>query len=598
MKPNSAIGFTAILNKTENTNARAQLAITRAVQHFDDIKKLDLKFGNTTLTLWGRDQLDDCYTQLPDGSTLLLIGSPSGSAKLSDLTDQILGVSDPAKFELPWDGRVILLKIDPQNDSWTLWNDWVGSIPVFHAPTPNGRIASTLEPAIVDQCGFGAEDVYSPGLLALLLWGHYFSDWTLFKDMKVVPADCTATWDASGFRATQLFTITPSEDRWQSGWDDMIDEMYHLSKAAIQKSLGDQDQWLLPLSSGLDSRLIAGVASELGADVRAYTWGVPKTSDVIHAKTIAQKLDIPWQCIEPGNTYLTDYRDTWSDLFGSAMHFHGMYQMPFLDALRTVSGTISSGFIGECLTGYDTKLLWETHTSKVPYQITTDGYLHWQLNELRALMNDPIDEPLHEIATAVDELRESIPGAAFQQLKYLVLWGRQRHFTYFQSLMSDYWKGVSTPYLNRGYARFSLALPKVVIDDRVLQQAMLARYYPTLAAIPGTYARQPALLTGSYLLKQRIANYLPDSVAQSVFPGLYRTKPNSDVDCVRHDHKKAFYPLFEKLDHLENWMNRETIEETYQQIVTQSDSRAIRKLQSIQTLAFRIGSNEQREFTK
>jgi hypothetical protein len=44
---------------------------------------------------------------LPDGSLAVLIGSPHGKIVLADVQDDLLS----SDFELPWDGRVILLRV-------------------------------------------------------------------------------------------------------------------------------------------------------------------------------------------------------------------------------------------------------------------------------------------------------------------------------------------------------------------------------------------------------------------------------------------------------------------------------------------------------
>ena len=588
-KPNASIGFTAILNGSAESKEKSRQTIHRALAHFTDLKQLTLEIGQTTLTIWGRGQLTDCHYRLPDNSVLVLIGSPSGNYPWRIIEENLLNASPIEPFVLPWEGRVILLRIDPIGNIWTLWNDWVGSIPVFHAQTPEGWVASTLEPVVVNALGLSVENISLPSLLALLMWGHYFSDWTLYKDMKALPPDCEATWDQMTFRYRPCQSVKPTDQRWQIGLDELIDEKYAQSKKAITAVLEERQHWTLPLSSGLDSRLIAGVAAEIGANIHAYTWGTPKTSDVIHARNISRSLGIPWKAIDPGNTYLKSDRQRGIDLFGSSMHFHGMYQMPFLDALKDEPpGAILSGFLGECLAGYDVKMCWEVNQGPHHFQHLSDGYLHWTIDELFELMSIPIQEALEELSAEYERMLNALSGALYQRLKFLTIWGRQRHFTYFQSMLCDYWRGVATPYINCEYARFSFSLPRATFDDRMLQRMMLARYFPKLAAIPGTYAREPALLTGSYLLKKRFAHYLPEKMARTVFPGLYRTKSNSDIACVQHDGEASFYPLFENISRLSPWMNLEKIKKTYENILAHNSTNAIRKLQSIQTFAYRL----------
>jgi hypothetical protein len=73
-----------------------------------------------------------------------------------------------------------------------------------------------------------------------------------------------------------------------------------------------------------------------------------------------------------------------------------------------------------------------------------------------------------------------------------------------------------------------------------------------------------------------------------MFPGLYRTKVFPDIQCVVRDGKESFFPVFGRLNSLSRWMKADVIEKTYQKIVSKNDIKAIRKLQSIQTLAYRL----------
>ena len=151
--------------------------------------------------------LPEHFYQLPDESYLVLIGSPVGDFSWQEIKNSLSLIADENLFSLPWEGRVILLRLSSDGIVWKLWNDWVGSIPVFHAKTNFGRIASTLEPVIVKIADTTSDRVYLPGLISLLLWGHYFHDWTLYPNIKVVPPDCFATWEDSKFIFNQYFKV-------------------------------------------------------------------------------------------------------------------------------------------------------------------------------------------------------------------------------------------------------------------------------------------------------------------------------------------------------------------------------------------------------
>ncbi len=592
---NTLIGFSAIYGGTQHENKQATAAQRQALSHFEHLKQQQISVGKTRLSVWGHNNIESCLHHAADGSLLVLIGQPIGNFSWQAVEDALYPVGKPKAFTLPWDGRIILLQISANGEAWTLWNDWLGSIPVFHTSLNQGRVASTLEPVTVAAAGFSGHDIFVPALLSLLIHGHYLSDWTLFKEMKNLPPDCVAKWDGQGFAYKQLFTITPSTERWERGWDDLVDEAHQLARQAIADVLQMQSSWTLPLSGGLDSRLIAAVGAELGVNMRAYTFGAAASRDALYARQVANTLNLPWKRIGLNTDYLSEYIRTWADLFGSAMHFHGMHQMFFLDALQDEpTAPVLSGFLGEALAGYDVRFMIEFHASEGRMQIIPDSYIHWKVAEVKKLLKIPIDDAFAELAETIKASINSLPGARFQQLRHAILWSRQRAFTYFSSSLADYWRGVTAPFLNRAYARFWHTLPRAVLDDRRLFADMFQRYYPALAAVPSTYWRpgitvgDPLQPSGSYLLKRRLAAKLPASLRKGPLQEFEPIGTAMEQESLRAAGHQAVWPVYQVWDNLAEWVDLKQIEQTYQEALNGNSVTPIRKLQSIQTLAYAL----------
>jgi hypothetical protein len=587
---NSVVGFTVFSRLSESRVKALEAAQDRALAHFPDLQKRSLVLGETHLELWGRGAMDERIHTLPDGSLAVVIGSPHGKVVLKDIQYDLLS----NEFEIPWDGRVILLRISPDGKGWTIWNDWLGSIPVFHTTIEQGRIASTLEPVTVAAAGYTPEDFFLPGLVSLLINGHFISDWTLYKDMKAILPDSMMKWDEKGFRAKSLCTVEASQSRWEVGWDDLVDEMYALSHRAIADVLRTQPGWILPLSAGLDSRLIAAVGADLGTDLRLYAWGERDSTDVVYSRQIAHTLGFPWKHMDLPRDFLVKYTPLWADLFGSSMHFHGMYQMSFLDLLKKEpAGPVLTGFLGDMLSGASIGLMEKVHSSPGSCQIFNDWYVDWSPKDLQSL-KEPVENICPIIASAVESQINAFKGTQFQKLIFLALWSRLRFFNTFQSALCDYWRGVADPFLNRAYARFAMSLPRAALDNRRLLADVYRRYYGRLAVIPGTYAKDPFILTGKYLFRRRIVKHLPAPLHHGPFAGLDEVPLRMDVDCIQSIGKDALWPLFEAWDQVSEWLDVNRLEQAYQAIMrSKADIRPLRKLQAAQTLAYRLQSSTQ-----
>jgi hypothetical protein len=586
---NSIVGFSLFYKiSTQRTEAAiaAQDSVLGPLTH---LRHLSISMGETRLEVWGHNDLKNCIHSLPDGSLLVLIGSPIGKDTLADVGGKIINAPASREFEIPWDGRVILLRISADGNRWTMWNDWLGSIPVFHADVDGGRVASTLEPVTVSAGGYTPDDFFLPGLTALMINGHPLADWTLYNGMKTVPQDCVVEWDEKGFRVKQVWSVRPSQSRWEAGWDDLVDEMYEVSRQAIVEALKTQSHWVLPLSSGLDSRLIAAVAAKEGANVRTYAYGAPNSTDVVYSKQIAQALGFPWTYVELQKDFLKRYTGQWANWFGSGMIFHGMYFMCFLDGIaRNGSAPIVSGFLGDVLNGDALVEAVAVHANR-SYQIEDDWYSSWAAKDFKPAAKYNIEDALERNADNIKEQMDAFFGARFQKLIFLELWNRQRLFTSYQSKLLDYAMGVATPFLNRALARFCLSLPRVALDHRRLMGDVFRRYYGNLAVIPGTYAQAPYKLTGRHLIKRRVAASLPPALHIGPLKGMTDVPLRMDIESVQATGKAALWPLFEVWEKLSAWLDVEQLARDFETIMkSKEDNRPLRRLQAAQTLAYRL----------
>jgi hypothetical protein len=131
-----------------------------------------------------------------------------------------------------------------------------------------------------------------------------------------------------------------------------------------------------------------------------------------------------------------------------------------------------------------------------------------------------------------------------------------------------------------------------VHENRHLLADVFRRYYGRLAVIPGTYASQPFILTGKYLLKHRIVEYLPASLHHGPFAGFDDVPLRMDIDCIQATGKDSLWPIYDAWDQLGEWLDVSQLEQAYQVVMSSAeDIRPLRKLQSVQTLAYRLLNN-------
>jgi len=137
-----------------------------------------------------------------------------------------------------------------------------------------------------------------------------------------------------------------------------------------------------------------------------------------------------------------------------------------------------------------------------------------------------------------------------------------------------------------------MSLPRAVHENRRLLADVFRRYYGRLAVIPGTYASQPFILTGKYLLKHRIVEHLPSALHHGPFAGFDEAPLRMDIDCLQATGKESLWPLYNAWDQLGEWLDVSQLELAYQTLMhSVEDIRPLRKLQSVQALAYRLLKN-------
>jgi len=576
----SIVGFTVHQGLDARGAAALAEAARRALRHFPWLNRKSFAVGAATLEVWGHGDVGRRVHRTPDGRLLVLAGSPVAPNDWPLLCAS----PDPDSFRLPWDGRAVLLHLSADGATWSMWNDWCGSIPVFHAPAGQGRVAGTLEPVVAAAARLTADHISMPALVALLVHGHFLGDWTLYRDMKVVPPDCFAQWTPAGFQRRRLWTVRPSDARWYTGWMHLVDEMYEVSRKALVEALQVRPEWILPLSGGLDSRLIAAVGVSIGLRFQAVTYGHADWIETVHARQVARALRINWRRVPISPDYLARWTPLWLDWFGAALHCHGMYQMPFLEAVKDLHLPIVTGFTGDPLAGAQTAVM-------APGSDTLNARLlrKWCLvppDQVQSLLRRPIGDALDAMESELQARYDEIPGAHYQKLWLVFQWNHVFGFSYYQPMMYDYWKGVGTPYVNRDYANFTLSLPYVALDDRRLQKDVFRRHYLHMAAIGGTYGpimfepRRRRLLRG-------VALSLPPALRIGPLREFATTGSLCQPDALKAAGEKAVWPVPQLADRLSDWFDPDRIGELCRGAEA-GDEAAYNKLRSIQAVAARI----------
>ena len=176
--------------------------------------------------------------------------------------------------------------------------DRVRSIPLAYADGEDGLVIDDQATRLSRRLGLGVEDIDPDAALAFAMSGCTIGPATLYKGMRqLLPGEfllCATGQGAPSVHCYGLYRPWRVEPR---GRDVLLRELTDVTLGILEKlvrSAGGR-QILVPLSAGMDSRLIVSGLAHLGhRNVRCFSYGMTGNFEASAARKIAAHLGYAW----------------------------------------------------------------------------------------------------------------------------------------------------------------------------------------------------------------------------------------------------------------------------------------------------------------
>ncbi len=227
-------------------------------------------------------------------------------------------------------------------------SDWLGTQPYFYHEKSGASSARIHEVIDYRNLEFDPD-----GLSDYLEFGYCAFGRTPVRHVRFVPPCTRLVTDA----ASQLCeeALPDPVDAWQGRTSQPDETLARLRSETQRWEAATRGAIVLPLSGGLDSRLLATLVQDKSR-LRAFTYGVSAHQDDSHevsrARVVAARLGVVWERVRLGD-YHGRIAD-WEDIFGVSTHAHGMYHMEFYERVLARTGTggpLLSGLVGDAWAG-------------------------------------------------------------------------------------------------------------------------------------------------------------------------------------------------------------------------------------------------------
>ena len=229
--------------------------------------------------------------------------------------------------------------------------DWLASEPIFY-DLSRGLVDSKF-PEITPS--LGSLSFHPEGLYNYFDFGYSVFEQTPIRDVRFIRHSSRIWRDERG--ALEIEYLQDPFDQyadWRISESDIID-LIRERVQALEASLPADQEIVLPLSGGFDSRLLLWCLRD-PSRVRAFTYGISENQsrsiEVVHAQALADRFGLRWERISLGDFH--HYFDDWDAEFGLSVHAHGMYHFEFYSKIRErLKGThaLLSGIFGDVWAG-------------------------------------------------------------------------------------------------------------------------------------------------------------------------------------------------------------------------------------------------------
>ena len=398
--------------------------------------------------------------------------------------------------------------IDASDNRLWLFTDPYSIYPVYYT-FQNGVLAyaTKLAPLLRSDCFSWTLDPQA--ILDFFTYEHVTGDRTFALEVKVLaPGTILSIQDGKSSLCCYVRKEIP-EVKYSPSLQETADLLFERLSDSVAKSVSGCRRVAVPLSGGMDSRALLGLALRQGADIRAYTFGMRGCSDIEYAREVAHVCGVPHTVVEIDGSYLREWLDYAVFVTGGMVSCVHHQILSLGQRLADEADVVLDGMSGDALTGGI--LIWKTLCTEDVGRASKILFRHrataWADRADRAsLFNpeflgqtdyDPI-EPIRRY------FRRRPRERCWRSAYWFDLHERQRRFVRYGPHLLYPLVAVETPFFGGGIPELTSVMPLSQLVQQRAYVAMLSKHLPALAAVPDAARRVPVSWPTSVRFAKRV----------------------------------------------------------------------------------------------
>lgn len=330
-------------------------------------------------------------------------------------------------------------------------------------------------------------------LAQFLIASHPLDERSLLKRIVVCKPATVNTWTTGEWKERPYWSpnIGVGEDDGLDAWADRLASVIEPSVRSLSA-----DPLLLPLTGGLDSRVIAAfLPTTAKLKIQSCSFGHAHCYDVRYGQRIARSLGIPHKFLELKDDFFKLYLSVACELGDGEVSIEALPMLRLLDA--TDSGaTLLSGYLGDTLSGSRMPDLSLVPGEEAQFKIIWHNYFQksgFSESQLTTVLNTDLAASVQGTVSklARNLFDDAKPSNATEKIVDLKLRTRQWRYTSYMSRFLGTAYRFRAPFIDNAVMDTFLSMP---LRHRLGQRAyrrILTRHAPRIAAIPETKTHKP-----------------------------------------------------------------------------------------------------------
>jgi len=316
-----------------------------------------------------------------DGSTIGLVGEFE-----SDCALPRLDTMDDAQIAL-LRGGFIWAQMNVAQQRFLIVNDHFARHPLYVVAYKDAILFATQIKALLAALPVKPE-LDKAAVAMMLSIGELVGNQTLVSGVETLAAGSVLELSANGKTQHQYWQYRYQQD-FSINKKDAIESIGEALSQSVQRATAGCETATVPLSGGLDSRFILGLANQKKS-VHAYTWGVADCRDLIYAKKTAEKIQCEHDFFEFLGDYLQQYADEGVWITEGQLPVVNFHVLPYVNRLAEDGHlTLLDGFAGDAILGGNfIKPMWFNNIDQTD---VANKLWSWRLNgTLKHLQSDSL----------------------------------------------------------------------------------------------------------------------------------------------------------------------------------------------------------------